>query len=1585
MGIRRKRPLFSLAIAATSLLASACGGSSDGEPTFSKSYGTASPDLAAAAIRLEDRSYAIVGTNTLGRDKPGAVWVSHVDNAGNPISDYLLGPSSSSVLGDSSESVDVVSPTPDGGRVHAGTLEAEVGTTGDGDLTFREDFMVRRFAADGTEVWQRQIDTGGWPNHALVAPAGGVAEIREVEVLEVLPLTDGGLILVGLTEADLDPLDDDDDRTVYHGVRSLVLLGLGPDGERRWFRRLTDGVLERFEQGYPTVGPGYGQSSGSSARSSFAMTAAADGSAVLVYRYKRTWQRTPDGRTYDHTGHYRVQRVATDGRVLWSHEFQVEGSGLRDLSVASVRVPDAGGTYGPADDGALVQIKDAMYLLDAAGERRWRLRLVDTSDGDEPRRYARNGYGRVLGQHCRAGAADECYYLTSRILREETVQTVFWIDGDGQVAGEISGVRVYPGNKPYIDTTNEYDLVEPRTTPAGIDLLFARNPDYREDGPPPDSGLLAHVVRDASGFSLDSIRPLERGKDPLRFVPGDGYLGVSSPNGDLVHFAPDGSVRSTWHSGRDLYSLGHAVGAQGDDLWLVSASDDLRNLALPEGIDPFRTEMTFLSRLAPAGADWQLDGTAAWRRALPGIAYRRPYYSNPLNRASCYGSPAVRVTEGGDTLVAGRLLLSGVEAEVEGSALGFYAVDGDGNQRWSALAHGFEGACGTVVDRSTNGTETLTLMAVTPAAAPRDDGRSWVVMQSWTERRTRRIYQDGDGAGPTTRVPTSNELAPRSRIAVLGLDADGEATTSGVFETSPGFAGLDIVTAPDGGILGVAGPNPTASPIDTLFELIRFRADGSPAEYRRYRYGLGRKGAAEHHVTAMADGGYAIAFSARGIASQERRRDSDEGPLYDVPYGARNVTVVRLDESLRIEWARVYGGFADESATGIEALPDGGLLVSGASSSFGVRADGWLLRLDPEGRVTEGCQALLASFGPEVFPYDPLPVPAPADGASLQWIRDALPPIQPAPLPPARDISEEMTVAAQCRGAVPGDDERTTADEDLATLTVNQAGEGTGVVTSIPSGIVCGTAGNEVCATQFNVDSLVRLVVDPASRVDFGGWGPGCEVMDGPECQVRMDEDRSIDVYFGSNAPNFSTLRVTLSGGGSGSVVSNPAGVDCPDDCQSAFPVSQRVELMVFPDADSRFNGFSGDPDCDDGDIFMTGDRTCDARFGLLSAADPDEVVAVITVDDATPVVDQAVTFDGGGSYVRDPNDGSRFPDLITRYEWDFEDDGEVDVSGPPEAAARVQHSYADPGFYDARLRVTGESSQDGSTITGENITTIQVGEDNPSGPGPFVLTVRQNGTNRGTVEVDPAGPALINTDQPPFTECTDQQCSQNYYAGTQVTLTAVATVIGDITGERDLFVRWEGASCPVAGSTNATETITMDNNALCAAFFREVRELTVRVSGDGSVTTTPPEIVDCTDDCSAFFDARTVVTMTPTPGPGQRFSGWAADNDCEDGEVTMFADRLCIAQFDPLGATVTLTVDVDGGPQDRVRTGDGRIDCPGTCEADYAPGTSVNIFAEPGPGASFGGWTQDCAIYQTQTGINLTLDSDTLCGAFFE
>lgn len=80
------------------------------------------------------------------------------------------------------------------------------------------------------------------------------------------------------------------------------------------------------------------------------------------------------------------------------------------------------------------------------------------------------------------------------------------------------------------------------------------------------------------------------------------------------------------------------------------------------------------------------------------------------------------------------------------------------------------------------------------------------------------------------------------------------------------------------------------------------------------------------------------------------------------------------------------------------------------------------------------------------------------------------------------------------------------------------------------------------------------------------------------------------------------TLTVTLDARGSDSVISAPAGIDCPGDCSQSFPLNEVVVLTarassVISDRPSEFLGWFGDTDCSDGSVTMDADKTCTAWF----------------------------------------------------------------------------------------------------------------------------------------------------------------------------------------------------------------------------------------------------------------------------------------------------------------------------------------------------------------------------------------------------
>jgi ligand-binding sensor domain-containing protein len=85
-----------------------------------------------------------------------------------------------------------------------------------------------------------------------------------------------------------------------------------------------------------------------------------------------------------------------------------------------------------------------------------------------------------------------------------------------------------------------------------------------------------------------------------------------------------------------------------------------------------------------------------------------------------------------------------------------------------------------------------------------------------------------------------------------------------------------------------------------------------------------------------------------------------------------------------------------------------------------------------------------------------------------------------------------------------------------------------------------------------------------------------------------------------------SRLTVTRSGTGSGDVSSDWLGIACGIDCEQLFTLELPVVLTAIPRQGSVFTGWEGDPDCADGAVTMSIDRTCVARFDQTQDFDED-------------------------------------------------------------------------------------------------------------------------------------------------------------------------------------------------------------------------------------------------------------------------------------------------------------------------------------------------------------------------------------------
>jgi uncharacterized repeat protein (TIGR01451 family) len=137
-------------------------------------------------------------------------------------------------------------------------------------------------------------------------------------------------------------------------------------------------------------------------------------------------------------------------------------------------------------------------------------------------------------------------------------------------------------------------------------------------------------------------------------------------------------------------------------------------------------------------------------------------------------------------------------------------------------------------------------------------------------------------------------------------------------------------------------------------------------------------------------------------------------------------------------------------------------------------------------------------------------------------------------------------------------------------LMVTLAGNGSGSVTSNPPGINCPET---ACSFNFPNGTVVMLSEMTNNGSTFAGWSMDCTGTGA--CSVTMDQNHSVTATFNQNGT--SLLMVTLAGSGSGTVMSNPSGINCPETCSFNFPNGTVVMLSEMAGNNSTFGGWSMD------------------------------------------------------------------------------------------------------------------------------------------------------------------------------------------------------------------------------------------------------------------------------------------------------------------------------------------------------------------------------------------------------------------------
>lgn len=262
------------------------------------------------------------------------------------------------------------------------------------------------------------------------------------------------------------------------------------------------------------------------------------------------------------------------------------------------------------------------------------------------------------------------------------------------------------------------------------------------------------------------------------------------------------------------------------------------------------------------------------------------------------------------------------------------------------------------------------------------------------------------------------------------------------------------------------------------------------------------------------------------------------------------------------------------------------------------------------------------------------------------------------------------------------------------------------------------------------------------------------------------------------------TLSATLAGGGSGTVTSSPAGVDCVSgastNCSQQFNDGTPITLTATPAAGSSFVGFSG------GTCTSTGATTCQVTLG-----GSDEAVTATFNGPPPPPNTITVTLAGTGSgSVASSPAGISCGSTCAHA---FAQGAPVTLTATPAAGSTFTGftggTCVATSAYTCQVTPAGSDETVKATFTANTVVT-------------HTLAVQKAGSGAGTVGSNPTGLDCGST------------CTHTYNASASVTLTATPA-------PGSTFVGWSGAGCsgtgtcivPMSADTTVTATFATSSS----------------------------------------------------------------------------------------------------------------------------------------------------------------------------
>jgi len=140
-------------------------------------------------------------------------------------------------------------------------------------------------------------------------------------------------------------------------------------------------------------------------------------------------------------------------------------------------------------------------------------------------------------------------------------------------------------------------------------------------------------------------------------------------------------------------------------------------------------------------------------------------------------------------------------------------------------------------------------------------------------------------------------------------------------------------------------------------------------------------------------------------------------------------------------------------------------------------------------------------------------------------------------------------------------------------LSIAFAGSGSGSVRSADPATTCSAP----CIQSAAAGARISLEALPDAGSHFTGWSGACS--GAARCDLVLNADTGVTATFdrdGGPPPPAPRHLLAVSRNGSGTVRSDPAGIDCGSTCAAAFDSGARVTLTATPDSGFQFSGWGG-------------------------------------------------------------------------------------------------------------------------------------------------------------------------------------------------------------------------------------------------------------------------------------------------------------------------------------------------------------------------------------------------------------------------